>query len=705
MDTLRRGATAAAAAACALFAFSSPAASDTHGPYSLTVTALTGPQGADATVGVYAAPGAAPADMLKKVQIKVFGDGPDVVDVRNLKDVALTQGAVHLSLGQVPRGHRVEVDALVQTAAAPATFVTTGAATTRLRPDLVVRTVSAPPQTTTSRAIDVTADIAEVNGDTGATATATLMLGPTQLAASEPVTVAAGGVASVTFDGVTIPTPVVSELSVFVSDATPGETDATNNTRARTVDVTADELAGSRVVLSSFGGYGAQFNNHLYAPITPTPPNGYGDVEDKVKELEPQLVRIFYNDNWEENKDGKHPDFAENYASFVKVVELAQQAGATILISYQNIAYARLHPQETMAKYAGVLEDLVANHRLTNVRWVEVGNEPNSPTGAVTLDQYNALYRALNAELVNRGLRTQIHMMAGGLVESSGARNHYAWLQWIGANMGDIVDAYSEHVYWWYDKPGRLEFRLRDIRTLAQDVLPAAQRKPMYLMEFGIRGYETCGTKPPFANRYYLPDCTEMWRTNIAAFQQLWFVVHTAQLGLDGAAKWDAYQAVYDFTSVNAQLHWLIGPESEGWPLMPSYYALSLVFHTMERGWRVVGIDPWESDDWTVPTPNDGNTSNDQPEQELTAYEGPNGELTVLGLDTHGRALNGASTETSAYSIGGLPANETFNLALWNATGDGTNSVAGQVVTNAAGVARFSAPLQAAFALTTVPVS
>jgi hypothetical protein len=44
-------------------------------------------------------------------------------------------------------------------------------------------------------------------------------------------------------------------------------------------------------------------------------------------------------------------------------------------------------------------------------------------------------------------------------------------------------------------------------------------------------------------------------------------------------------------------------------------------------------------------------------------------------------------------------------LAEWNATGEGTNSIAGTVTTNAAGVARFEVPLQAAFALTTVPVS
>jgi len=140
----------------------------------------------------------------------------------------------------------------------------------------------------------------------------------------------------------------------------------------------------------------------------------------------------------------------------------------------------------------------------------------------------------------------------------------------------------------------------------------------------------------------------------------------------------------------------------------PTYYAMSLLFHVTAPGWQIIGVDPWEQNDWSVPAYGvaGGATSDDQREQELVAYAGPNGELTVVGLDTRGRDLNTpASDPPSAYSIGGLPPNTRFNLALWNATGDGTNSVAGDVTTNAAGVARFEVPLQAAFALTTVPVS
>jgi hypothetical protein len=192
-----------------------------------------------------------------------------------------------------------------------------------------------------------------------------------------------------------------------------------------------------------------------------------------------------------------------------------------------------------------------------------------------------------------------------------------------------------------------------------------------------------------------------MSRTNIEAFQMLWFDILAAQLGFSGVAKWDAYWGKYD-PGYNASW-WLIGPAEEGWPLMPSYHALRLLLQVTERGWQVIGVDPWADDDWNL---DDNGRPQDQPEQEVVAYSGPNGELTLFGLDTHGGGLNGASTDpAAAYSIGGLTPNTQFNLLLWNAAADGHNSIVGAVTANAAGVVRFSVPLHAAFALTTLPAA
>jgi hypothetical protein len=731
--SLTAGSVLAAALAAASFGAEAARAGDsttcprsTDAPYSITqLRALTGPAGGDLAFRIVGTEECPVPAVLKKIQVKTFAADGTVATTENLTNVDAHEGAVDLALGQIPRDRRVEVDIQVQAGTPTRTYVVRGFTRTLLRPDLVVESVDADPQLLMTKPDAIAAVIAELNGDVGATATVTLetLLGPL---ATKEVSVAAAGKTEVVFSGFAFAVAVPTDVTIRVDQANPGETDATNNTATVRVDVTEHELPlESNVLFPSLMGYGAQFNHHLYAPITASrmPPDAYPNVEEKVEALQPQLVRIFYNDNWEENYNGDHPEWADNYASFVKVVQLAQETGATINITYQTLGNItrtdsrRRTPEAAMAKFADALQDLVTNQHLTNVRWATVGNEPNS--GAVTLAQYNALYRALHAQLLARGLRDQIHLMGGDLVENAGnaARNHYVWMQWIAANMGDVVDAYSEHVYWNYNDTGRLEYRLRDTAHLMNEVLPPEQRKPTYMMEFGARGLGACGTKPAAANTYYAvdPTCPEIWRTNIAAFQQFWFAVDSAQLGVAGAAKWDAYWAVYDFTISPPQVYWMTGPASEGYPLLPTYDVMSLLFHVTVPGWQIIGVDPWNDDDRGVPIDSvtglprwgiEGHASADQPEKELVAYAGPNGELTVIGLDTRGRALNTAATEPApAYSIGGLPPYTTFNLALWNATGNGTNSIGADVTTNALGVARFEVPLHAAFALTTVPVS
>ena len=664
--------------------------SSTEDAYAMSLLALTGPAGADLTITVTAKEGCGPVESIKKVQMKTFGSDGALVQTRNVKDVAAPGGVANLDLGNVPRDRRVEADVLIQTGAPPRTYVLREAATTLLRPDLVVESVT-PQQTLAGVPVVVSAVIAERNGDIGATGAVSMSAIPGSF---EPVTVPPGGKATVTFAAATFTDPIPIELTVAVGNAAPRETDATNNSRATTLEVTEHQIPTPRTVLfPSLLGYGAQFNGHLYAPVTPWPANlGYGNAEEKVKMLEPQLVRIFYNDNWDGNANGQFTaTWQKNYASFVKVTQLAQESGATIEISFQSVANAKSSPGPAMAKFAAVLEDLVKAHGLTNVTWAEVGNEPNS--GSVTLDEIKALYQALHDELVARGLHDQVRLMAPGLIElaSNADRNHYDWTSWIAANMAGLVDGYAEHVYWVYNDTGRLEYRLRDTAHLLSQ-LPAEQQKPMYMMEFGIRGLAKCGTKPTFADLYYAadPDCSEIWRTNIAGFQQLWFTIDSAQLGVAGASKWDAFWGRYDNSSATNQLYWMVGPPTEGSPLTPTYWAMSLAFHTTEPGWQIIQVEPWNDSDWSVKTYGvEGHSSNDQPEKELVAYAGSTGELTVLGLDTHGKALNTVSPDASpAYSIGGLPPGTTFNLALWNATGDGTNSLAGTVTTNAAGVAR-----------------
>ena len=665
-----------------------PLESAAPAPYAMRLTALIGVDGVDLTIVVTATEGVEAVRALKKVHLKIYAADGSVADVVNLKDVAAPDGVATLRLAKLERGRRITADVLVQP---DQVHVIRAETVVRLRPDLDVVSVVAPPQTLTTRPIDVQAVIAELNGDTGAGATVTVMWGPSLLG-SRSITVPAGGRVSVTFDTLSLTTPAPVELTVLVTDAGPAELNMDNNTVAVSVDVTAHELARARVLVPSLGGYGFQLNQHVYAAITSPPPESLPDLEAKVDALEPQLVRIFYA----EQAETANPDRME---SFIETVQLAHEAGATIDISYQSTTRAKLNAPLYMGRFAVILEDLVRTRGLTNVRWVTIQNEPNDT--AVTLAQYQALYRALHAELVARGLDDEIGLMGGDLVEfgddkNQPNKNHRDWFAYMAENMNDIIDAYSVHIYWNYWDIPRMEFRLRDVRQIVTEELPPEARKPVFVTEFGVRGIVNYPGKPSSGQSGYWADGTLMAHTNIAAFQQLWFSLASAQLGYAGTVKWDAYWGVYD-NSYKAS-YWLIGPAEEGWPLMPAYHAFRMLLQTTQRGWQVLGVNPWADDDWKAGVA-------DQREQEIVAFAGPSDELTLVGLDSNGRGLNAVSADTSSYSIGGLPAYTTLHLAVWNAAGDGENTIAGAVVTNGAGVARFELPLHAVFALTTVPVS
>ena len=304
-----------------------PQGDNSDAPYAMELSALTGPQGADITLVVAAAPGYGAVKALKKVQLKTFAADGSLTDVRNLKDVSAPGGVANIELGQLERGRRVEADAHIQTGAPKRTYVLRGDTITRLRPDLVVSTVQAPLQTLTTRPVDLIAEVAELNGDTAANATVTLLWGP--LRARNEV-----GDRARRRQGLgRVRRPSADQRRTrralgrgrrghAVRDRRDQQPPDRHRRRQR---ARARPVTPAR---SGLGGYGAQFNQHVYAAITSAPPGSLPDLEAKVKALEPQLVRIFFNHAQEADPD--------KMASFVETVALAQEAGATINITYQS---------------------------------------------------------------------------------------------------------------------------------------------------------------------------------------------------------------------------------------------------------------------------------------------------------------------------------------------------------------------------------
>jgi hypothetical protein len=668
---IRAGVVALAAAALGLVSTAARAASTTC-DYTLATRALTGPEGGDLTVTVTAAgAGCTAPDALKKIQLKTFGLDDSLAATRNLTDVPAPGGVASVDLGPIARGQRIAAEVLVQTEDTTRTDVLRDSTKALLRPDLVVTAVTAPRQALAGHGFDVEVKVAEQNGDVGATATLSLATGTTELGTTA-IDVAAGGTETKSFH-VTLADPGAVRLDATIANAVPRETNASNDDGHATVEVTEFEVDQSQVLASGIAGYGGQFNGRVYAKISRdagVTPQNVGDMESKMVALQPQLARIFIAPI-----DLGDPD---RMASFVKTAQLAQQAGSIINITWQGGTFDT--KSGNIQKFAAVINDLVKNKGITNLRWLTLQNEPNGGGSSLTPQQYEQRYRTLDPFILD--VRGQVKYMGGDLVKSGGtpALDQQVWFDYMATHMSDILDAWSVHIFWDYWDTQKLQDRLNEVRAI-WDAEPANGRKPLYVMEYGVRGLRTfngIGADPGFWQ-----DGTPLTQTNINAFQHAWFDILSARLGYVGTVKWDSYFAKYDN---GTQAYYMIGRPQDGWPLFPIYHSIKLWTMSVKPGWSVIGLD--------------GGAGT----KLLTAYTGPTGGMTVLGLDTSGAQLNAASTTQVSYSIGGLPPLTTFHVGVWNETGDGKDVVDADVTADPAGVATLSVPLNAVFALTTLPV-
>ena len=112
----------------------------------------------------------------------------------------------------------------------------------------------------------------------------------------------------------------------------------------------------------------------------------------------------------------------------------------------------------------------------------------------------------------------------------------------MASHMGDLLDAWSVHVYWNFWDSGKIDRRLRaEVRTIFSTI-PAPERRPLYVTEFGVRGVATFEGETNFSPGLW-PNGTAIEQTTTAAFQEAWFMIRAAQLGFAATAKWDVYAA------------------------------------------------------------------------------------------------------------------------------------------------------------------
>jgi hypothetical protein len=627
--------------------------------YRLQLRSLTGPKGkaADLVVRVTTpTPGCELPEVLDDVQAAV---GQRKLDFRQ---VASPAGAATVRLGRVLRLQRVDA-----TIAFGPQVVLRGRARTLLKPDLVVRPLVAPRARLNGRPFYVVARLAQATRDVGVTATVTVSAAG-NVVGTAAVRVAPRRQATVRVP-VTLTTPGRNRIDVAATADLP-ETKTTNNARRATVEVTEFQVAAAKVLVPSLAGYGGQFNQHVYAKISRdagvTDANVV-DMEQKMKQLHPEFSRIFFTPLAFGDPD--------RMQSFVRTVQLAQTAGATINITWQggNLDVAGGNVQ----RFANVLIDLVKNRGVTRLRWLTIQNEPNRTR--LTPEQVEAAYRALDPFI--QSIRGQVKYMGGDLVRGpdTGAPNQQLWFDYMAQHMADILDAWSIHVFWDYWDTQKIVDRLTEVRAI-WDAEPPAGRKPLYVAEYGVRGLRTFnGVR---ADPGFWEDGTPIAQTNVSAFQHAWFDVLSAKLGYGGTSKWDSYFGRYDNS---AQAYYMIGDPQSGWPLYPLYHFVRLTTSTVKPGWSIVGVD-------SVPDTT----------RLVAAYAGKAGQRTVIGLDSAGAQLNTFSPTVVSYTIGGLPPSTRLHLAIWNEAGDGVVGPSRVVATDAAGVATITVPQQAVFALTTI---
>jgi hypothetical protein len=635
--------------------------------YALSLQALSNRRAAQLTVTLTPLKaGCRTPNVLASVRVHASSSSGQALHSWQYRRVHTVRGRAQLGLKGLRGGERLAVTVRLTPSQPPVTR----SAVVRVRPDLRVGSALAPANVVAGVPFTLAVVVVEQAGDLGAQATVTVTEGDAVVGSGGPAHVRAGKKATIPV-AVTAPTGGPQQLTVAVADATHRESSIADNRKTVDLDAFDFQIAPSQVLVPSFAGYGMQFNQHEYADISAqagVTETNVKDMEQKVVALQPQFVRLFFSPT-----EFAQPD---RMKSFYRTAELAQRAGATINVTWSGGWVDE--PVENMGRFAAVLADLVNNYAVTNLRWVTVQNEPNS--GLLGTALYLKIYRSLDRALRQVGLRGKIGVMGGDLVGTVSplGQTQTDWFEFMATKMPSLVDAYSIHVYWDYWNPAKLVRRLTEVHRIVA-ALPSGGQRPVYVTEYGARGLRTLnGTRYPQPGVY--ADGTPLEQTTINAFQHAWFDVLAARLGYYGLVKWDGYFGKYDN---GTQDYSLIGPPQQGWPLRPVYYLTRLFTQSIKPGWKTV------------------DAAGAPAGKLVSAYAGPSGQLTVIGLDSDGASLSSASPTRVSYRIEGLPPDTPFQLEVWNGDGSGRLSTGDTVRSDGLGTATVTAPLQSVFALTT----
>jgi hypothetical protein len=444
-------------------------------------------------------------------------------------------------------------------------------------------------------------------------------------------------------------------------------------------------LASDAVTTASFAGFGAQYNQNVFAArsrqVGVTAENVAG-MEERVSRLAPHMIRVFFS------ADALND--ADLMQSFHRTMQLAQRTGDVINVTLQALGPKILqrHP-DLMTRFAELVASLHTQPQpITKLKWLTLRNEPNGKA-PIKKELYAECYRDFDAELRRLGVRGRLGLMGGDLLQA----RQEDWFTFLATQneLKRVLDAYSIHVYWNYAQPQKITKRLQDVRRI-RDGLPAPGRTmPLYVMECGVRGIAK-GTDATEDPGFWRDKKTRIADTNVNAFQRCWFELEAAARGYSGIVAWDAYHALYDKDKKNMRHYGLLGGPSEDaepWPRRPAFRAQRLLMRAVPPGSKVLSV------------------SGGAPAQRVGAFASADDprQLTIAGLDTTGAQLNAGQSRKASYTITGLPPDVRFQLCYWNRDGDSRNTFDEEARSNNDGIVTIEAPLHSMFVLSTRTLS
>jgi alpha-tubulin suppressor-like RCC1 family protein len=429
------------------------------------------------------------------------------------------------------------------------------------------------------------------------------------------------------------------------------------------------------VLISNFFGWGGQYNHQLYSDLNRTV---YGatdanleNLKSKLINLGPSYTRIFYDPDpqralpYINTAAGGNTGYTALYAdlnreSLERTIRLAKETNTMVNLTYWHPA-AEVNGEVVaagtldwdistgMARFANYVKTLIVDKGLTNIKTLTIYNEPNDDT-PLPMDQYVAVYKALDAALKNEGIRDRVQIVGGDLLTG----NQSAWFKMMGEQLNDVVDIYSIHRYW-FDGSNRYNMLLT-VQAII-NALPEHQRKPVQITEFG-------------PNKGYMNPSYGGSEANMIkyAYETAGFNIMSASLGFDGTSKWDIFHAKYDG---DIQDHSMILDARTGYELRPEYWAFLLLNMTSDYGWRSVKVRGGDGD---------GGSDN----KIAAALESADGEEQSIYL------LNLSRTETADISIEGLDTSKTYYVYMWNENGDGKITAKGALASSGAASAQSS---------------